>query len=191
MIVTKHHPSAIARPWSGHCLPCQSCSGISPSQHAFKAQASRLNNASRCQAPCLFCSYHREDVPGMTGAARYMNRAPTDSEQTVCLGGWTSISVSVDVHLICCKDLCAMYAVPQVLNVQVLATQVLLGFLRVLKKGLQCFDRAKNGLRLHTAAGYRYFNPRKPRCLLWIAKSNNLAICIVMAASKRFETAST
>ena len=55
-----------------------------------------------------------------------------------------------------------------------------------------CVDRAKNGLRLHSAAGYRYFNPRKPRCLLWIAKSSNdLAMCIVIAASKRFETAST
>ena len=84
------------------------------------------------------------------------------------------------------------YATPQVLNVQVLAPQVLLEFLRVLKKGFQCVDRAKNGLRLHTAAGYRYFNPRKPRCLLWIAKSsNNPAMCIATAASKRFETAST
>ena len=69
---------------------------------------------------------------------------------------------------------------------------MLLKFLRVLKKGFQSVDRAKNGLRPHSAAGYTYFNPRKPRCLLWIAKSsNNPAMCIATAASKRFETAST
>ncbi len=84
-------------------------------------------------------------------------------EASLNLGGWSYVSVDsdckrsgvVDVHLTCCKDLCATYAVPQVLNIQVLATQVLLVFFRVLKKGLQCVDRAKNGLRLHTAAGYK------------------------------------
>ena len=135
----------------------------------------------------------------MTCAARCMKRAPADGEQTVCFGGWSSVSVEsdckrsagVDVPLICCKDLGATYVVPQVFKVQVLATQVLLEVLLRFHKGFQRVDRAKNGVRLHTA-GYRYFNPRNPRCILWISESsNNFAMCIVGVASKRFGTAST
>ena len=150
--------------------------------------------------PHVLFPHNGEDVLRVAGAASRMKRTPTDREQTVCLGRGSSVpmesdckrSGDVDVHLICCKDLGARKAIPQVFNVQVLAPHVLLEFHRVLKQGFQCVDRAKNGLRLHSAAGYRYFNPRKPRGLLWIAKSsNNPAMCIAIAASKRFETAST